>query len=350
MPIATLIGRVAIACAVATLCAPIVAANPLFESDETLTVVLSAPFDDINRERTLIDRPEHPGQLEYSDADGKRTVLDVKVRARGNFRRRTCRLPPLRLNFRKRQVENTLFAGQDKLKLVAPCEINSRYEGLIVSEYLIYRAYSELTDYGFRVRGVDVAYAQGSRQEAARRTFGFLIEDSRDLAQRMEKTLADWESAAFSKLDPAHLARLEVFQHMIGGHDWSVLEGPDGERCCHNMRLLIDEGAERGAIPVPYDFDLTGMVDAPYAEPPVAVPVRRVRQRYFRGLCRDPSEWEPTFALFQSRRDAIYALYRDHPLLPKRTRRKSIKYLDEFYQEIDEPARRARLVASRCKS
>ena len=46
----------------------------------------------------------------------------IKVRVRGKSRVRTCAFPPLRLNFSSIDTINTVFAVQDKLKLVTHCE------------------------------------------------------------------------------------------------------------------------------------------------------------------------------------------------------------------------------------
>jgi len=43
---------------------------------------------------------------------------------------------------------------------------------------------------------------------------------------------------------------------------------------------------------MPYDFDMSGVVDAPYALVSAIdnekLPVNSVRQRYYRGFCRSP--------------------------------------------------------------
>ena len=38
-------------------------------------------------------------------------------------------------------------------------------------------------------------------------------------------------------------------------------------------------------IPIPYDFDFSGLVDAPYATPPDVLKIANVRQRFYRGYC-----------------------------------------------------------------
>ena len=38
-------------------------------------------------------------------------------------------------------------------------------------------------------------------------------------------------------------------------------------------------------MPVPYDFDFSGLVGTPYATPPDQVPIKNVRTRFYRGYC-----------------------------------------------------------------
>ena len=64
-----------------------------------------------------------PAVLTYTDAAGEQVRLELKVRTRGRYRRQrgTCSFPPLRLNFVTKQAKRTVFAKQDKLKLVTHC-------------------------------------------------------------------------------------------------------------------------------------------------------------------------------------------------------------------------------------
>ena len=126
---------------------------PLFQNQDALRVRIEAPLRTLIRERS--DTEYLDGTFAYTDASGQEVVLDLKLRARGRYRRQrsTCDLPPIRLNFKKKQVMGTEFAGQDKLKLVTHCEENrDRYEQYVLKEYLAYRILNTLTDASFRAR------------------------------------------------------------------------------------------------------------------------------------------------------------------------------------------------------
>jgi hypothetical protein len=102
-------------------------------------------------------------------------------------------------------------------------------------------------------------------------------------------------------------------------------------------------------FPVPYDFDWTGLVDPPYAVPHPMIPIRRVRDRYFWGLCRFEEELAPVFESFNQNRDSIYALFENEPRLRERYRKRTTEYLDDFFEIINEPGRVRSRILRTCR-
>jgi len=74
------------------------APDPLFQDNETLQVMITAPLTTLVRERPTEDYL--PGTFQFTEADGSEVKLDLEIRTRGNFRHETCDYPPLRLNFK----------------------------------------------------------------------------------------------------------------------------------------------------------------------------------------------------------------------------------------------------------
>jgi hypothetical protein len=127
--------------------------HPLFQDEAVLKAVLTAPISQAYAQRHQEARIYFPGQWTYIDEHGETQRLEVKIRTRGHFRREVCEQPPLQLNFKKSQVKGTLFAGQNKLKLVAPCKEGKRYQQYVILEYLAYKIYQLLTDESFTPAG-----------------------------------------------------------------------------------------------------------------------------------------------------------------------------------------------------
>lgn len=320
---------------------------PLFASDEVLEVSIEGPVSTLIKTRS--DENYLEGLLRYSDQDGASHELSLKFRARGNFRaqRKVCPMPPVRLNFRKSEVKGSVFAGQDKLKLVTHCRAGaSRAEQLVLKEYLAYRILGLHTDASFRVRLLRINWIDTDNDSKALLRYGFLIEDKRQLAKRLGMEVLDVPSSSYSRLDKAHASLVVLFQYLIGNTDFSLIRAPEGERCCHNAVLFSDAGGSHVAIP--YDFDVTGIVDAPYAIPSEQFRIKSVRQRVYRGHCELDSMLNTTLELFRDRHTEVMELITAQVGFSKSTRKRVTRYLDEFYRVLFDPKKSQRRFGRTC--
>ncbi len=94
----------------------------LFDTDEVMELTLRGDLKTIFKDRG--DDPQyHPATLHYQ-ADQKAINIPIQIKTRGHFRKMSsnCKYPPLLLNFAKlTNPKNSVFEGQDKVKLVTPC-------------------------------------------------------------------------------------------------------------------------------------------------------------------------------------------------------------------------------------
>ena len=320
--------------------------EPLFADDSTLEVTLEAPIQQLMRERD--ETTEQPGKLRYVEADGTPVELDVLVRTRGKYRARprVCRFAPLRLNFRKSQVADTVFAGQDKLKLVTHCKPRSRdYEQAVVAEYLAYRVLNILTDVSYRARLLRIRYVY-TDADSETTSYGVLIEADEGLGRRLDHDLAAVPELDVEDLDSDYSNLTSVFQFLIGNTDFSPVAGPDNEDCCHNHTPFTANGEVFYSIP--YDFDQCGFVDAPHAAPNERFRLRSVKQRLYRGRCVNNDRLPATLERYRERRKDIEALVANQIELTARTRRQISKYVASFYRVIDDPKRVQKVLVREC--
>ena len=323
--------------------------DPLFQSDQMLNVVLTAPLTQTYNERKKSERLWMDGQLAYKGSDGTTQRAQVSVRTRGVFRRANCKLPPLHLNFKKKEVKGTLFAGQDKLKLVAPCAMDKQSQQNIILEYLAYRAMETLSEYALKSRLLRVSYVDSDGKRKPWTHIGFVIEDDKSLAIRTEMKPYKVPKLNSSQLDPKNTAIVELFQLMIGNTDYSTVRSPAGKDCCHNMELMVTGEGTSGIIPVPYDFDSAGLINAKYAKPPDHLPISNVRRRHFTGRCRTPEVWAETFALFDDNRAKIMDLFLSSTHLDDRNKRTNVDYMNDFFDMLAEPKLRDKQVIGKCR-
>ena len=321
---------------------------PLFRDDAVLKAVLTAPIAQVYAEKLQDPRIEHPGQWTYVDENGATKKLDVSVRARGNFRRLYCENAPLRLNFKKSQVKGTLFADQNKMKIVAPCGDGALYQRYVVLEYLAYRTLQILTDHGYRTRLIRLSYVDSEEKMAPWTSLAFVIESDGDMADRLGLQLLELEQVRFAEIDRAKTALAELFQLMIGNNDYSVLKGAAGEKCCHNSDILaVDEAGLR--IPIPFDFDFSGLVNSSYAAPPDHLPITKVRHRYYTGLCHPPGVLEDALAHVKSKRDEITTLYESVRTVNEGAAEDGLAYIESFFKLVDNPKRVEKEIFDRCR-
>lgn len=324
-------------------------AHPLFQNQEVLKAVLTAPISQAFGQRHQDVRLYLPGQWTYAVGDGETQRLDVSIRTRGHFRREYCELPPLRLNFKKKQVRGTLFTGQNKLKLVAPCRTKPKYQQYVVLEYLAYKTLEIITDRSFKTRLMRLTYVDSDDKKETWTDLVFVIEDDSDMAKRLDLERLYLPEVRYADLDHPQTAIVQLFQLLIANNDYSVIKGSRDEDCCHNVQLLGEKGATTGRIPIPFDFDMSGLVNADYATPPSQVPVRDVRARYFNGLCQPGRYLDDAIALMQSKREEILSLYRNSAELDDKTKANTVAYVEDFFAILDDPKRVEREIVGRCR-
>jgi len=320
-------------------------AGPLFDDDAVLELTITAPIATILRERST--EKYEPGTVSVRNPGGSVSEFEVRIRARGNFRRETCRHPPAWLNFRKSDVAGTLFAGQGKLKLVVHCDRSPLYDQLVIKEYLAYRVFNQLTDNSFRVRLLHVTYVDSDTGDARPPRYAFLIEHKSSLAARLGRDALDIDQASVAALDPVQLNLAIVFQYFIGNTDFSPLAAPAGNSCCHNFVLFGAPG--QAAVAIPYDFDQSGFVAAPYALPDPRFRIKNVRTRLYRGYCANNDRLAGSLQRFRDERGAIYALLAETPGLDASARKRLVAYTDRFYDLIDSPEDVHRRLENKCR-
>lgn len=303
--------------------------TPLFASNAPIRLTIDGPISTIARGAEKSTVP-HQATLALA---GNAERYPIRLSARGISRRKSelCKFPPLRVEFVQPPAASSLFAGQRRLKLVTHCRPQEGFQQHLLLEYAAYRLFNALSPTSFRARLVTVDYAEAGGRPTTR--WGFFIEDVDDAARRNQLV----EARVGDRIPPDQLeawqaARVAIFQYMVGNLDWSMRAGPAGAGCCHNIRLATGPGGR--FIPMPYDFDYSGLVDAPYAVPPAQFQIRGVRKRVYRGYCRHNGEALAAAADLRGKRPEIEAMLGQIPGLEDRSRRKALSYLNTFFADI----------------
>ena len=300
-----------------------------------MVVTISAPLKTLMSKRPTEE--DLPGKLSYTDEAGATVELDIGLRTRGIYRRqqRVCSFAPIRLNFKKGEVKGTLFRKQDKLKLVTHCRKGSdRYEQVTMREYLMYRFLNELTDFSFRVRLLRITYVDTDRSNKQDIRYGFVIEHRDRLAKRIDRPYLEIKNTSVASLAGDHTNLASVFQYYIANTDYSPIAAAPDAFCCHNGKLFGKVGQPYYSIP--YDFDMAGLVDAPYAEPNPKFRIRNVRQRLYRGRCPNNAFLPSTLQIFRDNRDRYYSMVGGMADLSDASKKGMYVLMDRFYNTIND--------------
>ena len=302
--------------------------KPLFASSDPIHIVIQGPLSGLIHNRT--NQVIH---ATLTDPSGQ--VIPVALSVRGITRRSTdvCDFPPLRVQFTGPTPATSLFAGEKKLKLVTHCRNSASFQQYVLLEYSVYKMYNLLTPHSFRVRLANVDYVGADGRPIISR-IGYFLEDLRDVAKRNGTKVTHAPAMIpVSDLSPIDAARYALLQHMIANHDWSMRAGPAGKDCCHNAELIGPLGPGT-TIPVPYDFDFSGFVDAPYATPPDQLHISSVRERVYRGYCLDNSQVLEVARQMREARPQMMAAITSTPGIDPNIAARAISYLDGFFADI----------------
>jgi hypothetical protein len=319
------------------------AAKPLFAAEDPIHIIIQAPLSTITRNREGKDTIS--GTL--TDPGGQ--SLPISLALRGITRRTSevCDFPPLRVDFTAPPPATSLFAGQKKLKLVTHCRNAASFQQYVLLEYAAYRMYNLMTPNSFRVRLANIDYRDASGRPIISR-IGYFLEDLSDVAHRNGmKVVHAGERIPVDYLTPADAARYALFEHMIANHDWSMRAGPVGKDCCHNAEL-VGLAAPGAIIPIPYDFDFSGYVNAPYATPPSELDISNVRQRLYRGYCIHNASVVAAARQMRALHPQIIGVLAQVPGLEPATQQRASAYLEKFFADIGTDANVGSKVLNRC--
>ena len=301
--------------------------SSLFQEDEVLEARFVADFKKVFKNTD--DTSTFKGLFSYKNDQGETESFKVKVRTRGKQRRIECNFMPLRMEMKKKDVKGTLFEKQTQLKVVTHCRKLNVYEQNTILEYLVYKSLNVLTDSSYRVRPMLVNYVfQGEKKVDSVQKFAFIIERTKYMAERLGMKNFKRINYHANRTNIDHMNLVDVFQYMIGNTDYSVFK-------LHNMKMVVDPETNRFPVAIPFDFDWSGIISAAYAKPNPMFGTKKVGDRIYRGFELDAVKLLQVFDRFNQKRDKIFELFENEPLLKKSEKRRVKGYLEEFYRIIN---------------
>ena len=297
----------------------------LLTKDSAVVIDLLADIDSLIL--TKDEEKVYPATLSFLDKSGTKFSEEIKIEARGKTRKSICASPPLRFLFSTPLLKKHDLANYTELKMVTPCKENMASEDLVIKELLCYQLYRELTDNSFRAQPAKLKITQKGRTQANPEQVAFFIEPKEEMARSLGGELLDETVTKIKTIDIKSYNLLVLFQYMIGNTDWNLARR-------HNIKLVKVEG-KSAPIPVPYDFDYSGLVNAEYAVPHPNLPIKNIRDRFFQWKGKDTEILKEPIATLIKKKPALFNLLENCQMKDQKEKRSMIDYVKAFYEIIE---------------
>jgi hypothetical protein len=295
----------------------------LFERDELLEISLTFDITTYMAEKPREEYLDALLSYRFNETDSVNKKL--RLRARGDYRYRTCEFPPIRLNFRDTSFGFADLDSLNNVKMVTHCFDTVTFENYLMREYLIYKLYNIVTDYSFRVRFLKVRYIDIGKDALYYEQYGFVLEPIDMITSRYNAVELEDVEFGFDDVEPELMNKIAVFQFLLGNSDWNI-------PMIHNFKIIKQsESLTSKVIPIPYDFDYSGFVNAHYSVPRGDLNLLKITDRAYLGPCRSEEEFRLTLDEFMGYKEAFLDEVRNFRYLDRTVRRELLDYINSFY-------------------
>ena len=254
-------------------------------------------------------------------------TFKAEVRPRGKYRRKNAVYPPLKLKFKKKEL---IAAGMDTLneiKLVLPAFDNALGDELVIREYLAYKMFEKLSPVHVKARLIRLTIKDTHVEKSKKTMFAILVEDAEETAARYNGIEVEEYGISPDSLAANQAALMVMFEYMIGNTDWDI-------SMMRNVRLIRTQAGGK-VLALPYDFDFSGLVSAPYASPSSDTGLRTVRDRFLMANGIKPDALKRAVMNLRKNRQAIYDICRNR-FASRDTSDDMMLFLDTFFNQIGE--------------
>ena len=315
----------------------------IFGNDELLHLTLKYDISSFIKNKQKGEYLDAELTVSYKDIPP--VIKNIRLKARGNFRRGQCPFPPIYLNFKTDPIKNSELKGSKKIKIVTHCSQSKSYDIYLLREYLAYKMYNELTNNSFRVKLLDITYIDTGKKQKNYHNYGFIIEPVELVAKRNESVEIEPIIVRGENIIEENADQVAFYEYMIGNTDWRFKGG-------HNMKYLksLNQLTEK-VTAIPYDFDFSGLVNTNYSFPQEWTSLKDVRTREYLGYCRNSDdEYRKIINLYLNKKDRILETIQSFKYLDEKEKKSLIKYIDGFYSELSRPEKFISLLKAQCRT
>jgi hypothetical protein len=281
-----------------------------------------------------------PARVNVLTPGGLTLGMDAKVKTRGHMRLSICTYPPLKLKIDKNDLADHACSDLNEMDIVHPCHNGDEYDQLLLREYLAYKIYEVITPYSFQTRLIRLHYVNSDQSEAHDPTYAFLVENEEEFVSRFGAKRYNSATISRNAIEREAYLRMSLFQFMIGNTDWHMPSR-------HNLDFVGIPGHPL-LITIPFDFDYSGLVSAPYAAHHESIKLSSVEVRYYQGWCEPIADVEAQIKYFLEKKEEIMALPKTIEGLDAKSLEHVQSYLEDFYAILENPKKLENQVIRHC--
>lgn len=308
------------------------------KQDSALELYLTQDWKTLEKKKK--EKSYQAAQVMFITADLDTVLLPGKVRTRGHMRLEICSLPPLKLKFEKSDLAQHELSPMNEMDIVQPCHESKEYYQYILKEYLAYKLWELVSPYYFSTQLVRIHYTNPDGSMAHDPSYAFLVENTEELVERIGGRPNKTPIISNSAVDKGPMLTVALFQFMIGNTDWYIQNR-------HNLEFVVIPG-HMLLVPIPYDFDYSGLVSAPYAVHHESLELTSVHSRYYQGWCFTASEVEDALKVFHEQKQNILNMPGRIEGLDEGSAREARAYLSAFFEIIENPKKLENQVIRHC--
>jgi hypothetical protein len=300
----------------------------LFSAEEPLHITLR--FDVKTFKKTKSQDVYLDAEMTQVLGDNSLVSKSIQVKAGGTMRRTFCHMPPIWLNMGQAGIEADSHQENLRMNMVLPCKDADPYEPYVLKEYMAYKIYNLITPLSYRVRLVKLTIIDTGKGDEVTEEWAFIQEPDGLLTHRLDAKLIQSENLSMNVMNPEQMSSLSMFQYMIGNADYSVTGR-------YNLAILsLNSPGPSGFLPIPYDFDYSGLVNTLYAVPSESLGTTSVQERYYLGLCHEKEVHEKAIMELEESGEKIMKFVKDFKYLDNPEKLEMIEYLNSYFKESRE--------------
>lgn len=262
-------------------------------------------------------------------SDHETLMIPGRVRARGNIRKKQCRVPPIKFDAKKSSLDSLGFTKQDKLKFVFPCSPSENSQEKLYKEHFLYGLYALIDTHGLKSQLVKISLE--NQEESKYAYVGMLVEDEEEYARRENAKIISSGIVSDDVLHRSSFLKMVFFQYMIANTDWGI-----GNK--HNLEIVKLPKINQ-VIALPYDFDYAGFVGQNYAIPNDVLPIESIHERYYNKYKMKENEFNSLINYFLSKENEIMEYCESATYMTQKTIEQNKKYLSSFFELCRHPNR-----------